>query len=348
MTGIPYTEVTPLAQVHQKLAEQGFAIIDEHRLPEELCDAFKDEVWQALEAIIGGPEEKRIRRDDVNTYKNYFALGQLHSMMLQYFGFAQMPCCWEARQRAAPIFGHLWGVGENDLLTSMDALSFNIAPENFTPKRGYFRGNTWWHTDQAIIKNGDYCIQGFYNCCETGDDDGCLSVLEGSHLYHGELRQRFHAATPDKELRDNWYKLTAEETAFFEQEKGCQWRFVCPPKGCFVVWNSKTIHMGTEPRLPREGARDRLVIYVCMLPKMATNYRGLVCDGVKPRDIDKRRNAFLEQRTTTHWPYPMKLFPKKPRFMDGNIVVNSAGIPRKRFEDMTQLQRSLLGNYKVD
>jgi len=344
MTGIPYTEVTPLAQVHQKLAEQGFAIIDEHRIPDALCDEFKDQVWTALEAIIVGPEHKKIRRDDITTYRNYFGLGQLHSMMLQYWCFAQMPCCWESRTRSAPIFAHLWDVAETDLLTSMDAISFNIAPENFTPRRGYFRGNTWWHTDQSLNKVGNYCIQGFYNCQETGENDGCLSVLEGSHLYHQELKARFHADTPERQLKDDWYKLSAEETAFFQEEKGCQWRLVFPPKGCFVVWNSKTIHMGAEPRLPRDNPRDRLVIYVCMLPKMEKTHQGFSCTGVKQRDLVKRKDAFLEQRTTTHWPYPMKLFPKKPRFMDREIVINSAGMPRKRYEEMTQLQRSLLGN----
>lgn len=343
MAGIPYTEITPLAQVHQKLAEQGFAIIDEHRLPENICEQYKNEVWEALEAIIANPAEKRIRKNDVSSYRNYFSLGQLHSMMLQYFGFAQMPCVWDARERAAPIFAHLWGVSESDLITSMDAISFNIAPENFTPRRGHFRGNTWWHTDQTILKNEDYCIQGFYNCCETGENDGCLSVLEGSHIYHTELRNQFHAATPDKELRNNWYKLSAEEVAFYEQEKECQWRFVCPPKGCFVVWNSKTIHMGTEPRLPREDARDRLVMYVCMLPRMAKTHNGFSCTGIKPRDLEKRKNAFLDQRTTAHWPYPVKLFPKRPRFYDTNVEINSAGIPRKLYEDMTPLQKRLLG-----
>ena len=105
--GIPYTEVTPLANVHQKLAEQGFAIVDEYRISDEVCAECKDEVWTALEAIITGPPNKKIYRDNPASYENYFNLGQLHGMMLQYFGFGMMPSAWKLREAATPIFARL-------------------------------------------------------------------------------------------------------------------------------------------------------------------------------------------------------------------------------------------------
>lgn len=340
--GIPYTEVTPLAQIHQKLAEQGFAIVDEYRLSEEICTECKNEVWTALENLITSPADKKILRSDPNTYKNYFQLGQLHSMMLQYFGFAQIPSAWKLRELAAPIYAHIWDVNPNQLITSLDAISFHIKPEIFSPPRGQFKGRTWWHTDQSLLDSGNNCIQGFYNVEECGPNDGCLSVLERSNQYHHELIGKFHKGADPKEFKENWYLINDQEQQFF-REKGCQWRLVCPPKGCFVVWDSKTIHMGTEPRLPREAERDRLVYYICMMPRMAKTYRGYNCKGIKPKDVDKKLEAISTQRTTTHWPYPVKLFPKKPRFFSQEITIDSTRIPRMTVDNMTPLMKNLIG-----
>jgi len=341
--GTPYTEVTPLSQVHQKLAEQGFAIVDEYRISDQVCTECNNEVWTALEALITGPPDKKIKRDNIETYKNYFQLGQLHSMMLQHFGFGMMPSTWKLRESAAPIFARIWDVQPNQLISSIDAISYHIAPENFEPPRGQFKGRTWWHTDQSLLIPGNHCIQGFYNLDNCGPTEGCLSVLQGSNLFHPELKPRFHASTDDKELKNNWYVINDAEYNFLVGEKGCQWRFVCPPKGAFVVWDSKTIHMGTEPRIPRPNPVDRLVYYICMLPRMAKNYNGYSCTGIKPRDVQKKIDAFTTHRTTTHWPYPVKLFAKKPRFFTQEITIDPSRIPRMRIEDLTPLQKSLLG-----
>ena len=70
---------------------------------------------------------------------------------------------------------------------------------------------------------------------------------------------------------------------------------------------------------------------------------GYSCSGIKQKDIEKKVNAFSQQRTTTHWPYPVKLFPKKPRFFSQEITLNPGLIPKMRMEDMSPIQRNLLG-----
>ena len=340
--GIPYSELTPLDQIHTKLAEQGFAIVQDFRLSDEICQECKDEVWNALENLITGPPNKKIKRDDETTYPNYFQLGQLHSMMLQYFGFGMMPSAWKLREKAAPIFARIWDVNPEQLITSIDAVSFQIPPEKFNPPRGHFKSKFWWHTDQSLLIPDNRCIQGFYNLEECGPNDGCLSVMEKSHIYHPELKGRFHATSDNKELKDNWYLINDQEKAFLA-EKGCRWRFVCPPKGCFVIWDSKTIHMGTEARIPREISRERLVYYICMMPRMAKTYQGYTSFGIKPKDVEKKIDAISNQRTTTHWPYPVKLFPKKPRFFSQEITIDPTRIPKMRLENMTPLMKNLIG-----
>jgi hypothetical protein len=58
-------------------------------------------------------------------------------------------------------------------------------------------------------------------------------------------------------------------------------------------------HQGKEPDRTREAPNTRLVSYVCMTPRsMAT-----------PAQETKKRKAFDELRTTSHWPHRIKLFP---------------------------------------
>ncbi len=338
--GIPYHDTTELKDIHTVLDDQGFAIIKDFQLTTELCDKYKGEVWEALETIL--PDEYKIERNDKSTWSNYFKLLPLHSMLLQHYGFSQLPSCWNAREKAAPIFSHLWGVKESELVTSMDAISFHIPPESFPRKNGKDRGNTWFHTDQSYLKEEGRCIQGFWNLEECGENDGCLSVLAGSHKYNIEFKEKFLNNIPDNKLKPDWYKLNAEELDFYKTDKKCDWRFVCPPKGCFVIWDSRTIHCGSEPRLPRKEPRFRYVIYVCMLPKNKHNYKGYSCTGLTETVNKKRQIIYDNTRTSSHWPYKTKMFGKQPRTY-GNTIPILNTIDKLKYEDMSKLQQSLLG-----
>lgn len=339
MDSISYTTVSPLEEVPDLLNEQGFAIIEDFRLSEETCETYKNEVWQALENIM--EDENKILRDDVSTYQNYFKILPLHSMMLQHYGFGQLKSVWDAREKATPIFSYLWNVSEEQLLTSMDGISFHLAPENFQSERGKYKGNNWFHTDQSYLTHFGKCIQGFWNLEETGENDGCLSVYQGSNKLHQNFFDEFCQEQSQKELKDNWFKLNeTQKNWYFEQ--GCVRRHVCPPKGCFVVWDSRTIHCGTEPRLPRENPRDRLVFYVCMLPKNQHENNGYYAKGITTAQLNKRIKCFTEGRISTHWPYPLKLFPKNPRTYGQEMpVIKNVG--NTHVEDLSELQRSLLG-----
>jgi hypothetical protein len=53
----------------------------------------------------------------------------------------------------------------------------------------------------------------------------------------------------------------------------------------------------------------RAVIYLCYMPKS-------LCDK---KNIEKKKKAFLEKRTTSHYPCKIKLFQKNPRTY-GNTI----------------------------
>jgi len=242
---------------------------------------------------------------------------------------------------AAPIFAYLWNVNEDQLVTSMDGISFHIAPEHFPNYRGKYRGNDWFHTDQSYLTSYGRCIQGFWNIIDVEPDYACLQVLKSSHQYHNDFFNEFLKTLDKKEIKGDWYKLNENELSWYVEEKKCQKMFICPPKGCFVIWDSRLIHCGKEPNLPRNNPKNRLIFYVSMLPKIKTNHNGYYSKGITPKQIEKRIKAFEEKRVTTHWAYPPKLFPKNPRTFGKPIQVQNVG--NMEFEDLSYLQKKLIG-----
>jgi len=79
------------------------------------------------------------------------------------------------------------------------------------------------------------------------------------------------------------------------------------------------------------------------MPKMAKTYKTFTFKGINQKDVDKKIEAIMNQRTTTHWPYPVTLFPKKPRFFSQEIEIDSMRIPRMTLENMTPLMKNLIG-----
>ena len=69
-----------------------------------------------------------------------------------------------------------------------------------------------------------------------------------------------------------------------------------------VLWDSRTFHQNTcgTP----ESREDRLVQYLCFLPKNVPENTD--------EEREKRKYYFENQFTTNHYPYPMAAVPKQP------------------------------------
>ena len=76
-----------------------------------------------------------------------------------------------------------------------------------------------------------------------------------------------------------------------------------------VLWDSRTIHCGSEPIKGRENQHLRNVSYICMMPRKMTS----------KANLDKKVKAFENMRTTTHWANRTKLFSKTPRTYGGEL-----------------------------
>ncbi len=277
------------------LEQYGVAIIP-NVLNDTECNKMANQIWDFFEHISQSWETP-LNRNDTNTWREFYKLFPLHSMLVQHWSIGHTQASWDVRQniKIVEIFAHFWECDVNELLVSFDGLSLNLPPE--ITNRGWNRGNTWYHTDQSYTTNDFKCVQSFISGLDINDYDATLSIMEGSHIYHGEFKKTYNVLD-----KADWYKLTKEQEAFY-YNKGCTIKNIKCPKGSLVFWDSRTIHCGIEANRLRQSPNIRAIIYLCYMPRKLAG----------EKDLQKKQKAFNELRTTTHYPCKIKLFPKTPR-----------------------------------
>ena len=292
---------TDLTNLKHTLDTYGVAIIP-NLLNTQECHDMLQGLWDYFTHITQNWETP-ITKDNPSSWKLIHTLFPLHSMLIQHWGIGHCQAVWNVRQnpKIIEVFSHLWNT--NDLLVSFDGASFNMPPE--TTGRGWNRNNTWFHCDQSFTNNEFTCVQSWVTALDVNPGDATLSFLEGSHQYHGELAKTF--GITDK---TDWYKLNREQEEFY-LDKGCSHQKISCPSGSLVLWDSRTIHCGTEAFRERTNPNQRAVIYLCYMPRSLA----------KPGALKKRRKAFNELRMTTHLAHKPKLFPVNPRTY-GNPIPN--------------------------
>jgi ectoine hydroxylase-related dioxygenase (phytanoyl-CoA dioxygenase family) len=271
----------------------GVAIIP-NVLNERECDNIVNGFWNYFEHITK-QWNTPISRNNITTWNQIYNLYPKHSMLFQNWGIGQSQVCWDVRQnqKIIDIFSQLWKCNNEDLLVSFDGASFNIPPE-YTNK-GWHKNN-WFHSDQSYTRNNLECIQSWVTGLDVNEGDATLAIMESSNKYHEEFAK--HYKITDK---SDWYKLNDEQELFY-LNKGCSYKKIKCPKGSLVLWDSRTIHCGSEPMKNRLKDNFRAVVYVCYLPRH-------LCDN---KNLIKKQKAFKELRTTNHYPCKIKLFPKLP------------------------------------
>jgi len=287
--------------LRETLARDGVAVIPEV-LDETECAAMVYGIWDYLETITKN-WEMPIDRENRETWCEFYKLFPKHGMLLQHFEVGHAQSSWDVRQnpKILEIFEEFWGCSREDLLTSFDGLSFSFPPE--VTNRGWHR-KTWYHSDQTFTKPDFQCVQSYVTGFDIEEGDATLSVYEGSHLFHAEFAEKF--GITDK---DNWHMLTEEQHEFYAER--CKIVNVLSPKGSLVLWDSRTIHCGMEPRKGRANPKFRAVTYICYMERRLAS----------AADLKKKRKAFEERRTTSHYPCKIKLFPKDPRTYGGPKVI---------------------------
>jgi ectoine hydroxylase-related dioxygenase (phytanoyl-CoA dioxygenase family) len=182
-----------------------------------------------------------------------------------------------------------------ELLVSFDGLSFNLPPE--ITKRGWNRGNTWYHTDQSFTNADFSCVQSFITGMDINEYDATFSFFEGSHRFHSKFKDQFKITD-----KSNWYKLNKDQETFYF-DLGCSIKKIICSKGSLVLWDSRTIHCGIEAESRRKVPNVRAIIYLSYMRRIDSD----------KKNLEKKPKAFNELRTTTHYAHKVKLFGKSPR-----------------------------------
>lgn len=286
--------VTDAKNLKATIDKYGVAIIRKV-ISDEECINMLDGIWNYFEHITQNWDIP-INRNNENSWKEFYKLRPLHSMLVQHWNIGHAQVSWDIRQneKIVNIFSTLWGVKNEDLLVSFDGLSFSPPPE--TTGKGFYK-SPWLHTDQSYTRNNFECIQSWISCLDINKGDATLMFLEGSNNYHKECADRFNITD-----KDDWYVINNDQYKFYT-DKGCSpVRIVCG-KGDMVFFDSRTQHMGSEPLKDREVPNFRAIIYLTYLPRK----------GTSEANLRKKQKAFKELRTTKHHPQKSLLFGKNPR-----------------------------------
>jgi len=147
----------------------------------------------------------------------------------------------------------------------------------------------------VIKKKGRVCVQGLMNFFPSGDLDGGLVVVPGSHKLFEPLFKKY----PKLCGKGDFVKMDKDIPELWGGE-------YTPTKinlnpGEFACWDSRTVHCNhpaysqPESYVPEGGKLRRLVAYVCMTPtKFASQLSELKV---------KRIEAVSKGITSTHWPH---------------------------------------------
>jgi len=76
-------------------------------------------------------------------------------------------------------------------------------------------------------------------------------------------------------------------------DKGLKWEKACMEPGDLVIWDSRTPHYNVSPS--PSSTQVRLATYTCYM---------LVADATQG-DLNRKKQAFEELESTTHWPNTM-------------------------------------------
>jgi len=307
---------TTIENLKTTLEQYGVAVIPNILTKDEI-EAMKTGMWDMLETITS-KFKTPIKRTKKKSWESFYDLLPLHSMLLQHWQVGHAQFVWDLRQNPSVIkpFATLWNCKPDDLLVSFDGLSIHFPPED--TNKGWYNGKDWLHTDQSYTRNNFECIQSFVTAYDVNEGDATLTILEGSHKYHEDFKKEFN-----KTDTNDWYKLANEQEYEFYYKKGCKKFNVKCSAGSMVFWDSRTIHAGVEPQQNRKEKNTRLVVYICMTPRNLANGSML----------ENKKQAFNDQRMTSHWPHRIKLFPINPRTY-GKSLPKTSNLPKPNLSDL--------------
>ena len=277
------------------LAENGYCVIEDILTTEEVATAveyFRE--WFASHPQIEGAHSKISPHGIIKFHE----VGhQRHAWYIR------------TRPNVINVFKDIWDAEE--VVVSYDGCCY--IPPNCKKK-----DTTWTHTDQAPIKKGLKCIQGFVAL--TSNTDRTLVVYEGSHKLHEEYAKEFNlTSTKDWLLIEQQYLDKISDKRKVLNIKA----------GSLVLWDSRTFHQNQYGNASNTNANneERIVQYVSYLPRC----------NLSKKMLEKRQKYFADKRTTSHWAYPVKVNGLQPQnYGDARLKINYSELVEPKLEDLIE------------
>ena len=298
-TRVPYGAPDFNATIAQQLAAVGVVIVTGVLEPTEISDAIdKMQAWQQSVPDYGW----------LHANLDPHGVHKFHQAGHQEFAWAI-----RLNTRVRRTFAHLHGVSDvsNGLVASMDGSCY-------IPSDNRKVDNCWLHTDQAPKQQGRRCIQGFVSLTSNTSTGPTFVCVPCSHLVH----RAYFVAQGMGAGGSNFQKI---ERRHVDALRPGQKVALDVPAGSLVLWDSRTFHQN-QYGLPGNG-QERRVQYVCYLPKDHP--------GNTPAMQRKRLQYLKDMRTTSHWPYPLRV---------NGLQGQTFGQPRRRI-DYSQLTPPDLRGY---
>lgn len=196
------------------------------------------------------------------------------------------------RKKVQEPFKRIWNTEE--LVVSFDGCCY-------MPKHIIRNDKCWMHSDQGPARKGLHCVQGMVAL--TSNKTRTIVVYEGTHKLHEEYCQTRNL---DPAEIGDWLVIDYE----MRQQVSNRRKVINLPASSMMLWDSRLFHENQYGQLAEP--EKRIIQYICFLPKNAKENT----DEMKA----KRRRYFYEKRNTSHWPYPITVVPKQPRFYTGEAL----------------------------
>ena len=118
---------TTIENLKNTLNLYGVAIIPSV-LNQEECNNIYSGIWDFLE-YISKPWDFPLNRNNKNSWKGFYELYPIHSMLLKNWHIGHSQVCWDVRQnpKILNIFSQLWNCKPEELLSSFDARIISFA-----------------------------------------------------------------------------------------------------------------------------------------------------------------------------------------------------------------------------
>lgn len=266
-----------------QLNEKGYAIIPDVFSQEE-CAEIREKMWQHISDISGGEltpttDYTKLKADQLPAHKH----GIIESWRFNHFRTIR-----EIRRHERILLIYALLYGTDQLTSSIDRVNFKF------PGRVYQSNDTWPHVDQNPAKLGCITIQSYVTFLDCHEDSPGNRFYEGSHkIFEEFFKEKRGLDTSD------WNKLTPEERVALPKQ--------CPlvkpvyRAGSMLLWDSRTVHDPDDGSNFNDG---RFVVYVC--------YNRPWEKAEDAKFWEKKKQAFLDCRATSHAPIPQSMFGKTP------------------------------------